>query len=89
LFYSFCLWFLFFFFLRFWGLNSEPTPWATPPALFVKGFFKIGSLELFAQLALVLLMSSSWVARIIARISNARLIPLYNSSFWPKIKICP
>jgi hypothetical protein len=26
---------LFFFFLQYWGLNSEPTPWATPPELFL------------------------------------------------------
>jgi hypothetical protein len=26
--------FLFFFFLQNWGLNSRPTPWATPLALF-------------------------------------------------------
>jgi hypothetical protein len=32
----------------FWDLNSGPTPWATPPALFfVMGFFEIGSHELF------------------------------------------
>jgi hypothetical protein len=30
--------------LWFWGMNSEPIPWATPPALFLK----IGSHELFS-----------------------------------------
>jgi hypothetical protein len=29
-------------------LNSGPTPWTTPPALFVMGFFKIGSCKLFS-----------------------------------------
>jgi hypothetical protein len=29
-------------------LNSGPTPWATPPALFCEEFFKIGSHKLFA-----------------------------------------
>jgi hypothetical protein len=49
-------------------LNSGPTPWVTPPALFCEGFFKIESLELFAQGWLwttILLISASWVARII------------------------
>jgi hypothetical protein len=38
--------------LWFWDLNSGPTLWATPPALFLcvcDGFFKIQSYELFAQ----------------------------------------
>jgi hypothetical protein len=35
-------------FLWYWDLNSGPSPWATPPALFCEGFFEIGSLELFA-----------------------------------------
>jgi hypothetical protein len=26
--------------LRYWGLNSGPIPWATPPALFCEGFFQ-------------------------------------------------
>jgi hypothetical protein len=29
--------------LQYWGLNSEPTPWATPPV-----FFELGSCKLFA-----------------------------------------
>jgi hypothetical protein len=28
------------FFLQYWGLNSRPTTWATPPALFHDGFFQ-------------------------------------------------
>jgi hypothetical protein len=27
------------FFLKYWDLNSEPTPWVTPQALFYEGFF--------------------------------------------------
>jgi hypothetical protein len=33
----------------YWGLNSGPSPYATPPAPFVMNIFEIGSLELFAQ----------------------------------------
>jgi hypothetical protein len=36
-------------FLRYYGLNSGLSPWATPPALFCEGFFKTVSCELFAQ----------------------------------------
>jgi hypothetical protein len=32
------------YFLWYWGLNSRPSPWATPPAQ----FFEIGSYKLFA-----------------------------------------
>jgi hypothetical protein len=43
---------LFIYFLWYWGLNSGPTPWVTPPALFLWWvFFKIGSHELFVGLA--------------------------------------
>jgi hypothetical protein len=49
----------FFFFLRYLGLNSGPTPQATPPAqFFVIGFFKIGSCKLFAWAGFKL--RSSW-----------------------------
>jgi hypothetical protein len=40
-------------------LNSGPWPWATPPALFCDGVFKIGSHELFAQTGLELWSSRS------------------------------
>jgi hypothetical protein len=36
-----CVWY--------WRLNSGPTPWATPSALFCDFFFKIGSCKLFAK----------------------------------------
>jgi hypothetical protein len=36
-------------------LNSGPTPWATPPALFCDGFFfKIGSCKLLAQAGFIM-----------------------------------
>jgi hypothetical protein len=59
-----------FFFLWYWGLNSGPTPWASPPALFMKGFFfffEIGSHGTICPGWLwntILLVSASWVARI-------------------------
>jgi hypothetical protein len=40
--------YLFIYLLLCWDLNSGPSPWATPPGLFVMGIFKIGSQELFA-----------------------------------------
>jgi hypothetical protein len=48
----------YFIFLQYWGLNSGPTPQATPPAHFIDGFFKIGSWELFARAGFK--PSSSW-----------------------------
>jgi hypothetical protein len=45
-------------------LNSGPTHWATPPALFHEGFFEIGSCKLFALAGwlwtTILLISASW-----------------------------
>jgi hypothetical protein len=50
---------LFVFFFQGWDLNSGPTPWASPPALFLWWvFFEIGSHELFAQAGFEL--RSSW-----------------------------
>jgi hypothetical protein len=35
---------------QYWGLNSGPSLWATPPAkFFAIGILEIGSQELFAQ----------------------------------------
>jgi hypothetical protein len=54
--------------LQFWSLNSGRTPWATPPALFYGGFFKIGphgTICLGWLQTTILLISASWVARII------------------------
>jgi hypothetical protein len=53
--------------LQYWGLNSGPSPWATPPALFGEEFFGIGSHELFTWAGFEpwsLMISASWVARI-------------------------
>jgi hypothetical protein len=54
-------------FLQYWGLNSGPTPWATPPAPFCEGFFWDRVSQTFCPGWLwitVLLISASWVARI-------------------------
>jgi hypothetical protein len=40
---------LLFFFFRYWGLNSGPNLESLHQLFFVMGFFKIGSLELFAR----------------------------------------
>jgi hypothetical protein len=53
--------------LQYCSLNSGPTPWATPPALFCDGFFEIGSHKLFSLGWLqttILMITASWVARI-------------------------
>jgi hypothetical protein len=50
------------FFFRYWGLNSGPTPWATPIALFVKGFLEVESRELLPWADFK--PRSFWVARI-------------------------
>jgi hypothetical protein len=58
---------LFFFFLRYCGLNSGPMPWATPPALFCDGFFRNRVSQTICQGWLqttTLPISTSWVARI-------------------------
>jgi hypothetical protein len=66
---------IFFFFLRYWDLNSRPIPWATPPALFRDGFFGDRVSRTICPcwlLTAVLLISASWVAKIIALASSAR-----------------
>jgi hypothetical protein len=57
--------FLFFIFL-YRNLNSRPTSWATPPVLHCDGFFWKRVFNYLPMLAwtAILLMSSSWVARI-------------------------
>jgi hypothetical protein len=60
--------FLFIYFLQFWGLNSGPTPQATPPIFFYEGFFRdrvSRTVCLGWLLTVILLVSASWVARII------------------------
>jgi hypothetical protein len=58
----------FFFFSRYWGLNSGPSPWATTPAqFFVIGFFwdRVSQTVCPDWLQTeILLISASWVARI-------------------------
>jgi hypothetical protein len=59
---------VFFFFLRYCGLNPGPTPWTTPPALFVMGFFQDRVLWTICPGWLrtaILLISAFWVSRII------------------------
>jgi hypothetical protein len=49
------------------GLNSGPTPWATPPALFCEGFFwnRVPWIICLGWLQIViLLISASWVNKI-------------------------
>jgi hypothetical protein len=51
-------------FLQYWDLNSGCTPWVIPSALFVMGFFEMGSRQLFCPgwlPATILLISASWV----------------------------
>jgi hypothetical protein len=48
-------------------LNSGPTPWATPPALFCDGVFQARVLRTICPIWLptvILLISATWVARI-------------------------
>jgi hypothetical protein len=53
--------------LWYWGLNSGPLPWDTPPALFCDGFFwdrVLWTVCLGWLWTTILLISASWVARI-------------------------
>jgi hypothetical protein len=51
--------------LRYWGLNSGPTPWATPPALCEVFFWNRVSWTVYLGWlwTVVLLIPASWVAR--------------------------
>jgi hypothetical protein len=54
-------------FLRYWVLNSGPTPWTTPPAPFCDEFFQYSvswPILLGWLWTKILLTSASWVARI-------------------------
>jgi hypothetical protein len=68
--------FLFFFFLfAVMGLNSGPSPWATPPVLFLRKVFRDSvswSIYLSWFWTVILLISASWVAKIIG-VSHQRL----------------
>jgi hypothetical protein len=55
------------FVFQYWGLNSGPTPWATPPALYCDEYFQDRVSWTICPSCLwtvVLLISASWVARI-------------------------
>jgi hypothetical protein len=74
------IWLNIFFFLfvsfLFWGLNSEPTPWASPPALFCDNFFQDRGLFVWAGFK----TRSSWLARITG-VSYQRLASFLFISF--------
>jgi hypothetical protein len=76
-----CVWY--------WGLNSGPSPWATPPVLFL--FFKIGSHGTTCLSWLwtdSLLVSASWVARITC-VSHQYPVLVYflrkDLTMWPMV----
>jgi hypothetical protein len=57
-----------FFFWQYWSLNSGPSPWATPPALFCDEYFwdRVSRTICPGYIrTTILLISVSWVARII------------------------
>jgi hypothetical protein len=68
---------LFLFFFAQLGSNSGPTPWAAPPALFCDGFFIDRVSRVICPgwlLAEILLISASWIARIVG-VSPALALP--------------
>jgi hypothetical protein len=53
--------------LWYWGLNSCPTPWATPSVLLCEGFFRnrvLQTIWLGWIRTVILLISASWVAKV-------------------------
>jgi hypothetical protein len=72
------------FFLWYWDLNSGPTPWTTPPALFYDGFFwGRGSRTICpGWLQTVILISASWAAGITG-VSHQH--PLWTYFFTPLV----
>jgi hypothetical protein len=56
---------LFFVVFQYWGLNSGPTPWVMPPAIFfvMVVFFQTSCIQGWLW-TLVLLISAPWVAKI-------------------------
>jgi hypothetical protein len=63
----FCSLFYFILFFWYWGLNSGPTPWPTPPAFFCNGFFwhrLLRTICLGWLRTAILLIYVSWVTRI-------------------------
>jgi hypothetical protein len=54
--------------LWYWDFNSEPWPWATPPTLYCEEFFQNTVSQTICPgwlQTMILLISASWVARII------------------------
>jgi hypothetical protein len=74
--------------LWYWDLNSGPTPWAIPPALFREGCFWDRVLRPICPgwlQILILLISASWVARI----TGARYwCPAFFLVFWDRVSLC-
>jgi hypothetical protein len=74
-----------FLFFWYWNLNSGPTPWATPPALFCEGFFwerNLWTICLGWLWPAILLISASWVARIIGA---SHRLPARNFLIWKSV----
>jgi hypothetical protein len=69
-------------------LNSGPTSWVTPPALFCEGFFQ-DSVSRIIYLSwlqtVILLISASWVTRITG---VSHQCPVYNVFFIRKLGSC-
>jgi hypothetical protein len=78
-------WWYWIFFPQCWDLNSGPTPWATPPALFFfffEGFFWDRVFQTICSgwlQTVILLISASWVARIT---SVSHQCPAGGIGFW-------
>jgi hypothetical protein len=78
-------WGMDFFFLQYWGLNSGPSPWATLPALFLWRDFQdrvLRTLFLGWLQTLILLISVSWVGRIIG-VSHGSPARSRSWGLWP------
>jgi hypothetical protein len=80
-------------FLQYWGLNSRPTLWVTPPALFCDGCFsdRVSQTIYLGWLwTAVLLISASWVVRIAGVPQPMWLLKIcYKSGFClPKPFLC-
>jgi hypothetical protein len=90
---SFCC----FVFLRYWGLNPGPSPWAILPALFCDGYFQDKVLQNICLGWLwtsIFLISVSWVGRIIGmRHQHSAffwffLVLVWVWVFWDRVSLC-
>jgi hypothetical protein len=83
-----------FFFFRYWGLNLGPTPWATPPALFLWWIFwdRVSWIICLGWLwTTILLISASWVVRIIgvSHCHQATDLTIHGSKYlYEKSRVC-